>query len=47
MITDTEAREMWPVDTEWVALILNAREIGLTIEEIRQFLNEAVSVTRD
>ncbi|GAB3068994.1 anti-repressor SinI family protein [Virgibacillus ainsalahensis] len=28
-------------DDEWVKLVLEARRIGLTIEEIRQFLSEA------
>ena len=29
-----------PVDLEWVELIAAARRIGLTIEEIREFLRD-------
>lgn len=45
MIADsTEAKEMWPIDAEWMNLVLRAREMGLTIDEIRDFLQGAVSL---
>ncbi|MEH7110475.1 MULTISPECIES: anti-repressor SinI family protein [Bacillaceae] len=28
------------VDKEWLALILEAKEIGISIEEIREFLSQ-------
>ncbi|MBS4210465.1 anti-repressor SinI family protein [Bacillus sp. FJAT-50079] len=31
------------VDREWMLLILEAKQIGLTIEEIRAFLNQEKS----
>ncbi|WP_245983587.1 anti-repressor SinI family protein [Ammoniphilus oxalaticus] len=29
-----------PLDLEWEELILQAKEIGLTVDEIRAFLNQ-------
>ncbi|MBD7938991.1 MULTISPECIES: anti-repressor SinI family protein [Cytobacillus] len=31
------------LDTEWISLILKAKELGLSIEEVKAFLNAAKS----
>jgi DNA-binding transcriptional MerR regulator len=36
-------RETSTIDEEWLKLILEAKEIGLSIEEIRDFLNQSVA----
>jgi hypothetical protein len=33
-------QEIVELDDEWVELIMNARSMGITIEEVRLFLNE-------
>jgi len=32
-------REVDVIDQEWMALILEAKELGLSIEDVRDFLN--------
>lgn len=33
-------QEIVELDNEWIELIMNARSMGITIEEVRLFLNE-------
>lgn len=47
-MTHSEMLEAAPIreqtlDQEWVSLIQTARELGMTIEEIRKFLAEAAA----
>ncbi|MFM1651709.1 anti-repressor SinI family protein [Brevibacillus sp. B_LB10_24] len=39
MLQDKQAIE--EIDFEWLDLIIEARDLGITIEEIRDFLREA------
>lgn len=48
LMTHSEMLEAAPIreqtlDQEWVSLIQTARELGMTIEEIRKFLAEAAA----
>ncbi len=36
VVTD---KEVEVIDEEWLALILEAKELGLSIDEVREFLN--------
>lgn len=36
-------QEMGSYDREWINLLLNARNLGISIEEIRQFFQEKVN----
>lgn len=48
MRTDSNtANEIWPIDAEWVTLVVRAKEIGLTIQEIREFLQKAVNLNAE
>jgi len=38
MITNTEAEV---IDEEWIALITQAKELGLSIKEIREYLYQS------
>lgn len=40
-MTITSLREIEELDVEWVDLILTARNMGLSIEEIRAFLKSS------
>ncbi|MGG1676319.1 anti-repressor SinI family protein [Neobacillus sp. NRS-1170] len=33
-------RKMDVIDEEWMGLILEAKELGLSLEEVREFLNQ-------
>ncbi|WP_462408772.1 anti-repressor SinI family protein [Neobacillus sp. Marseille-QA0830] len=37
---DRGIREAEVIDIEWLALIMEAREIGLTVEDVRSFLDK-------
>lgn len=37
------AEDKHELDQEWVALIGQAREIGMTVDEVREFLQSIVS----
>ena len=37
VITESEANV---IDQEWMALILEAKELGLSIEDVRDFINQ-------
>ena len=39
------ATAMLKLDTDWVKLILEAKDVGISIEDIRQFLNKTVSTS--
>ncbi|NRD78115.1 DNA-binding anti-repressor SinI [Bacillus sp. BRMEA1] len=36
-------KELQAIDEEWLELIQEARAIGLSIEEVREFLNQNVT----
>ncbi|MGG3467806.1 anti-repressor SinI family protein [Neobacillus pocheonensis] len=33
-------RKMEVIDEEWLALIFEAKELGLSLDEVREFLNQ-------
>ncbi|WP_430790933.1 anti-repressor SinI family protein [Virgibacillus flavescens] len=35
------------LDSEWVELVLEAKEIGITTEEVRHFLDETSQLERE
>ncbi|MDN3017628.1 anti-repressor SinI family protein [Paenibacillus sp. BSR1-1] len=34
-------RKLDVIDEEWLGLILEAKELGLSLEEVREFLNQS------
>lgn len=41
-ISNGELQQQNPLDMEWVKLILSAKDMGFSIEDIRSFLQECV-----
>lgn len=42
-----QEREAHELDDEWVQLIVSAKHLGLSIEEVRAFLNAAHTAAAD
>lgn len=46
MVEDNQLNQNEQLDQEWIALILSAKEIGIPISEIRDFLQRNLQSNR-